>query len=95
MRDALATVFETNPRLRSYVIGDQGHLRPNVVVFIDGRRSALALVSDNNFGAAQFTQFVALAVTVPIPEPTTALLWAAGALVLVARVRTQRQSPSM
>jgi len=28
-----------NPRLRGYILDDQGHLRPNVVVFIDGRRA--------------------------------------------------------
>lgn len=39
LRDALAAVFENNPRLRGYVLDDQGHLRPNVVVFIDGQRS--------------------------------------------------------
>jgi hypothetical protein len=39
LRDALATAFERHPRVRPYVLDDQGHLRPNVVVFIDGRRS--------------------------------------------------------
>jgi hypothetical protein len=28
-----------NPRLRGYVLDDQAHLRANLVVFIDGRRS--------------------------------------------------------
>lgn len=36
---ALAAAFDLNPRLRGYVLDDQGHLRANVVVFIDGRRS--------------------------------------------------------
>jgi sulfur-carrier protein len=36
---ALAAAFEQNPRLRGYVLDDQGHLRPNVVVFIDGQRN--------------------------------------------------------
>ena len=27
-----------NPQLRGYVLDDQGHLRGNVVAFIDGRR---------------------------------------------------------
>jgi len=40
LRDALAFVFELHPRVRGYVLDDQGHLRPNVVVFIDGQRSA-------------------------------------------------------
>ena len=54
-------------------------------VLTDGRQSLL-LVSDNNFGATQFTQFIALAVT-PVPEPGTALMCLAGlgALGLAAR----------
>ena len=39
LRDGLEAAFAINPRLRGYVLDDQGHLRPNVVVFIDGRRS--------------------------------------------------------
>jgi molybdopterin synthase sulfur carrier subunit len=39
LRDALEAAFAMNPRLRGYVLDEQGHLRPNVVVFIDGRRS--------------------------------------------------------
>ncbi len=39
LRQALEAAFEVNPRLRGYVLDDQGHLRANVVVFIDGRRS--------------------------------------------------------
>jgi molybdopterin synthase sulfur carrier subunit len=39
LRGALEAAFDLNPRLRSYVLDDQGHLRPNMVVFIDGRRS--------------------------------------------------------
>jgi len=38
LRAALDAAFEVNPRLRSYVLDDQGHLRANVVAFIDGRR---------------------------------------------------------
>jgi hypothetical protein len=40
LRQALEAAFAVNPRLRGYVLDDQGHLRPNVVVFIDGRRCA-------------------------------------------------------
>lgn len=40
LRDALEAAFAAAPRLRGYVLDDQGHLRPNVVVFIDGRRAA-------------------------------------------------------
>jgi hypothetical protein len=39
LREALDAAFRVNPRLRGYVLDDQGHLRPNVVAFIDGRRS--------------------------------------------------------
>ena len=35
----LDAAFRVNPRLRGYVLDDQGHVRPNVVVFIDGQRS--------------------------------------------------------
>jgi signal transduction histidine kinase len=38
LRAALEEVFVAHPRLRGYVLDDQGHLRANVVVFIDGRR---------------------------------------------------------
>jgi sulfur-carrier protein len=38
LRAALAAAFEDNPRLQGYVLDEQDHLRPNVVVFIDGRR---------------------------------------------------------
>ncbi|MDP3668761.1 MAG: MoaD/ThiS family protein [Telluria sp.] len=39
LRAGLDSAFEVNPALRGYVLDDQGHLRENVVVFIDGRRS--------------------------------------------------------
>lgn len=39
LRAALDDAFALNPRLRGYILDDQGHLRPNVVVFIDGVRS--------------------------------------------------------
>jgi hypothetical protein len=38
LRAALEDAFAANPRLRGYVLDDQGHVRPNVVIFIDGRR---------------------------------------------------------
>ncbi|MEN3276006.1 MAG: sulfur-carrier protein [Massilia sp.] len=38
LRDALEVAFTANPRLRGYILDDQGHLRPHVVVFIDGGR---------------------------------------------------------
>ena len=40
LRAALECAFAVNPRLRGYVLDDQGHLRANVVAFIDGRRCA-------------------------------------------------------
>lgn len=40
LRTLLDEAFALNPQLRGYVLDDQGHLRANVVVFIDGRRSA-------------------------------------------------------
>lgn len=36
VRDALEEVFRENPRLRGYVLDDQGHLRKHVMVFVDG-----------------------------------------------------------
>jgi hypothetical protein len=38
LRPLLEEAFVANPRLRGYVLDDQGHLRPNVVIFVDGRR---------------------------------------------------------
>ena len=39
LREALDIAFLAQPQLRGYVLDDQGHLRPNVVAFVDGRRS--------------------------------------------------------
>jgi hypothetical protein len=38
LRAALEDAFAVQPRLRGYVLDDQGRMRPNVVIFIDGRR---------------------------------------------------------
>ncbi len=38
LRAVLEEAFAVNPVLRGYVLDDQGHVRPNVVIFIDGRR---------------------------------------------------------
>lgn len=38
LRPALEDAFTGNPLLRGYVLDDQGALRANVVVFIDGER---------------------------------------------------------
>ena len=39
LRAGLDTAFAANPILRGYVLDEQGHLRANVVIFIDGRRA--------------------------------------------------------
>ncbi|WP_242345087.1 MoaD/ThiS family protein [Anaeromyxobacter terrae] len=36
VREALDEVFRANPRLRGYVLDDQGRVRKHVVVFVDG-----------------------------------------------------------
>jgi molybdopterin synthase sulfur carrier subunit len=41
VRGVLESVFAGNPRLRGYVLDDQGSLRRHVVVFVDGQRAAL------------------------------------------------------
>ncbi len=38
LRAGLEAAFAVNPLLRGYVLDEQGHLRENVVAFIDGRR---------------------------------------------------------
>jgi molybdopterin synthase sulfur carrier subunit len=35
--EALGSVFDDNPRLKSYVLDDEGTLRKNMVIFVDGR----------------------------------------------------------
>jgi sulfur-carrier protein len=34
--EALQAVFQGNPKLRGYIVDDQGALRTHVVVFVDG-----------------------------------------------------------
>ena len=48
---------------------------------VDGKRTLL-LASDNNFGALQFTQFVALQLSSPIPEPASLTLLLGGLALL-------------
>lgn len=38
VREVLDRVFADNPRLRGYVLDDQGALRKHMVVFIDGQQ---------------------------------------------------------
>jgi hypothetical protein len=39
LRSALDACFADHPRLRGYVLDEQGGLRENVVIFIDGQRA--------------------------------------------------------
>jgi len=50
LRQALAASFAGNPRLKGYVLDEQGHLRANVVVFIDGRRCQDRISLDDPLG---------------------------------------------
>ena len=47
LREALDAAFQLNPRLQGYVLDDQQHLRPHVVVFIDGHRSRSRVTLDD------------------------------------------------
>jgi sulfur-carrier protein len=37
VREALDAAFAINPRIRSYILDDQGHVRKHMTIFIDGR----------------------------------------------------------
>jgi molybdopterin synthase sulfur carrier subunit len=50
LRAGLECAFAAHPRLRSYVLDDQGHLRENVVIFIDGVRSADRVLLNDALG---------------------------------------------
>ncbi len=50
LREGLESAFDANPLLRGYVLDDQGHLRENVVIFIDGRRCAERIRLDDPIG---------------------------------------------
>ena len=47
LRAALDGAFENNSLLRGYVLDEQGDLRENVVIFIDGRRCADRVALDD------------------------------------------------
>jgi hypothetical protein len=55
---------------------------------VDGKQT-LVLVSDNNFGSTQFTQFVALSIS-PVPEPMSATLLALGLAGVLVAARRRR-----
>ena len=40
VREALEAVFTQRPELRGYILDDQQHLRPHVVIFLDGEPTA-------------------------------------------------------
>jgi hypothetical protein len=58
---------------------------------VDGKQTLL-LVSDNNFSSTQFTQFVALSISAPIPEPQSYALMLAGLGLLGAALRSRRKN---
>lgn len=47
LRGLLDEAFAANPMLRGYVLDDQGHLRANVVIFVDGRRVSDRMALDD------------------------------------------------
>ena len=46
LRAALEAAFAVNPRLRGYILDEQGHLRAHVAIFIDGLRVRDRVVLD-------------------------------------------------
>lgn len=61
VREALAQVFEANPRLKGYVLDEQGMLRKHLTVFVDGRRVAdRETLSDPLHAASEVHVFQAL-----------------------------------
>ena len=58
---ALDEVFADVPRLRDYVLDEQGHLRRHVVIYVDGRRiSDTKRMSDAVPSAGEICVFQAL-----------------------------------
>jgi hypothetical protein len=51
LRNALEAAFAMNVQLRGYIIDEQGHLRPNVVIFIDGNRVSDRITLTNTLAA--------------------------------------------
>jgi hypothetical protein len=52
LRAGLEAAFAVNPRLRGYVLDDQGYLRANVVIFVDGRRARDPRLLDDELAPA-------------------------------------------
>jgi hypothetical protein len=50
LKAALDAAFARNPRLRGYVLDEQGHMRGNVVAFVDGRRCTDRVALDDALG---------------------------------------------
>ncbi|HEY8100588.1 MAG TPA: MoaD/ThiS family protein [Burkholderiaceae bacterium] len=51
LRNALDAAFAVNAQLRGYILDEQGHLRPNVVIFIDGHRVSDRITLNNLLAA--------------------------------------------
>ncbi|MGZ3236673.1 MAG: MoaD/ThiS family protein [Burkholderiaceae bacterium] len=51
LRNALEAAFAVNAQLRGYILDEQGHLRPNVVIFIDGNRVSDRITLNNPLAA--------------------------------------------
>ena len=51
LRDALEAAFEVTPRLRGYVLDEQGHVRANVAIFVDGLRVRDRIALDHALAA--------------------------------------------
>jgi molybdopterin synthase sulfur carrier subunit len=52
VRAALEEVFGAQPRVRDYVLDDQGHLRRHVHIFVDGQRVSEGVRLDQPVGKA-------------------------------------------
>jgi molybdopterin synthase sulfur carrier subunit len=52
LRAALDAAFAVNPRLRGYILDEQGHLRQHVVIFIDGSRARDRIALDEAIAPA-------------------------------------------
>ena len=50
LRAALDDAFAVNPALRGYVLDEQGHLRANVAIFIDGQRNSDRIALSDELG---------------------------------------------